>query len=213
MGKFYKIGSLTLLSLVLGSVGCSSSVKKTAPELSSLEGKKIALLEVEGEATSRSVVEVALINQIQRRGTFILVSKENLAKARQDVDLLATDWKNIARRAGADVALRAKVQKFSAENHEGYSSETVEDSELAAEQGGNAGKTEHVYKVKSLDAEVAVKLEFTDLETDEVRTAVAKAKDVVTADAREGGIHLPPRLRFLEKLSNQAFEKFFETYR
>lgn len=197
----------------VSSSSCSSAPKKTTPELSHLLGKKIALMEVLGESTARSVVEVALINQVQQKGTFILISKQDLARAREEADLEATDWKGIARRAGADVALRVRVLKFIAESHEGYSSETVEDSELEAEQGKSAAKSERLFKVKSLDAEVAVKLEFTDLKSDEVRSAVAQAQDQAKGDARQGGIQLPPRLRFLEKLSNRAFEKFFDTYR
>ncbi len=205
------------LSLLLVFSGCSSAPKKSTPELAQLEGKKVALLEIQGEATSRSVVEVALINQLVRRGTFILISKPDLEKARQDPALDPTDWRAIANAVGADYALKARVLEFDTTEREGYSAVEEEDSQLAEERGSNEAKTKRLYKVKSLEGRVKVQLEFTDLHAmkgdPDTRVAIAEKEDRVVAEAKTRGIRLPPRLRFLEKLSNEAFERFFEVYR
>ena len=182
------------------------------PELSSLEGKKVALVGVDGEETARKVVEVALINQLSLRGTFILVSQEDLETAKASPAQDPTDWKGLAKRAGADFALRAKVLNFDADERQGYSEETVEDSVIAEEQGEENAKTTHLYKVKSLTGHVKVQLDFTDVKSSETRSAVAEAKDITTEEGKTQAAHLPPRLRYLENLSNQAFAKFFDQY-
>jgi hypothetical protein len=192
------------------AAGCASA-KKTVPELSRMEGKKVALIEVDGEDTPRKVVEVALVNQLVERGSFELIGKREVQAARDHVDQGVRDWKGIARRAGAEVALKAKVLEFSADTREGYSSEQVEDSQLA-EETGTDGKTERVYKVKGMHGKVRVQLTFFELATNDERVGVAEADEVVKAEGNKGGIHLPPKLRFLETLSNQAFKNFFEKY-
>jgi hypothetical protein len=204
-------GLIVFIGALGAATGCSHAPKKTTPELARYQGKKVALVEVDGEPTSRGVVEVALINQLVQRGTFILVSKQDVEAARAAPSIDPTDWQAIARKSGADVALRATVLKFEGVTREGYSSEVVEDSQIAEEQGGD-GKTEHVYKVRSITGNVRVELEFTDLRENDTRAAVAEATDVATAESRTEAGHLPPKLRFLEKVSNEAFRKFFDQY-
>jgi len=199
-----------LLTLALAS-GCSSAAKKTTPELARFEGKKVALVAVDGESTARKVVEVALVNQLVDKGTFILVNKNDLDQARAKPNQDPMDWKGVAKAAGADLALRAKVLQFDADENEGYSSEKEKDSQLAEEQGDD-GETEHLYKVKSLEGRVRVSLEFTDLNTGDVRSAVAEDEQKVVADAKSSAVHLPPRLRFLEGVANKAFDRFFQEY-
>lgn len=201
--------SLVVCSLIVS--GCSST-PRIQPELSDYEGKKIALVEVKGKRTAKRVAEVALINQLSKRGTFILLNKKDLEKVRSAYHQDPRKWQEIAQRAGAEYALRILVKEFSAEDRQGYSKEKVYDSQLAAERGEDAGTTERVFKVKSLTGKVNYLVEFTDLKSGEVRKAHAQAKKVVTQDERKGGIHLPPRLRFLEDLSNEAFETFFEEF-
>ena len=208
---------LAILGAALAlAAGCSTAKKKTAPELARLEGRKVALVDIDGEETARRVVEVALINQLANRGTFILVSKQDVEAARAAPDQSPTDWKGLARRSGAEFALRAKVLEFSAETREGYSSEMVEDSQLAQEQGESARKSERIFKAKAIDGKVRVQLEFTELSpkdaSDAVRVAVAEKTDRVSGDEKDGAIHLPPKLRFLENLTNEAFREFFERY-
>lgn len=199
-------------ALVLISSGCAST-RKTVPELSRLEGKKVALIELEAEATARSIVEVALVNQLMKRGTFVLVSKTDVEAARQSTAVDPTDYKKIAQLAGGDFALRAKVLKFDAIEREGYENEVVEDSQLKAERGEKGSKVSRPYKVKSLTGDVQVELEFTDLaEPDDVRRGTAEASNVVSKDARKEAIRMPPKMRFLEDLANEAFRQFFEKY-
>ena len=64
---------IALVAITLSVSACSSARKKETPELSEYEGKKIALVTVEGKPTARRVVEVALINQLRERGTFIII--------------------------------------------------------------------------------------------------------------------------------------------
>jgi len=201
--------AISLLALSLAS-GCSSAKKKHEPILSIFKGKKIALVEVEGEATPRSVVEVALVNELIKRGTFELINKREVEAARVRFDQDPTDWRGIAKRAGAEVAMRASVLKFSADENQGYSSVKEFDDQLAAERGKDEGETERLYKVRSMKGEVSVNLEFTDLATGESRDGDAHAEETVQADAKSEAIHLPPKLRFLEQLAQKAFERFFE---
>lgn len=210
-----KSSVLTLLTVgwLLTGVACSTA-KKTKPELSDLEGRKVALIDVEGESTSRKVAEVALINQLMKRGSFVLIPKEDVEKARLAPTQDPTDWQGIARRAGAEVALRMKILQFDADTREGYSSEEVKDEILAKERGDD-GKAERLYKVKAMDGTVKVEVQYADLRKDppDVRTGIAQASDKVQAEARTTSAHLPPKLRFLENLANEAFAKFFEQYK
>ncbi len=200
------------LAISLTAAGCSSAKKKTVPELNKLEGKKVALIEVQGEESSRKIVEVALVNQLIKNGTFILLPKQDVDAARVAVDQDSTDWKGVAKRAGAEVALRARVLKFSADTSEGYSSEIVDDSQMAEERGESARKVEQLYKVKAIKGDVQVELQFATLADDDIRYAVAEAQETVKAEGNKGGIHLPPKLGFLEKLTNEAFARFFHKY-
>ncbi|MBI5139157.1 hypothetical protein HZA26_00900 [Candidatus Nomurabacteria bacterium] len=201
-----------VLVLCLSALACSTATKKNTPELSKLEGKKIALLEIDGEATSRNIVEIALINQLLQKGSFTIISKQDLEKAKTAPEMNPHDWKAIAKKAGADYALKAKILEFSADEHEGYSEDEVVDSQLAEERGSNEAKTKRIYKVKSLEGKVKVELAFTSLTDGDTRTGVASKEEKVTQEAKEGAIHLPPKIRFLEKLANTAFNKFFEDY-
>ncbi|MBY0470843.1 hypothetical protein K2X30_06695 [bacterium] len=202
---------LAFVTAFLFVAGGCASAKKTTPELSKLEGKKIALVEIQGENTPKSIVEVALINQLVKRGTFILISKQDVQAARNDSSIAATDWKGIARKAGAEFALKAKVLKFDADTREGYSKQEVYDSVIEEEQGGD-GKVQRLYKEKSLTGHVQVELEFSDLSQDDTRVAIAEEEQVVKAEGKTGGIHLPPKLRFMETITNEAFRKFFEKF-
>lgn len=208
---FPKIRFAGFLVFFLYLLGCAGRRTKDTLELSDLKGKKIALVDIDGgEDTAQAVVETALVNQLIKRGTFILIAKQAVetAKAAPDQDL--TDWKGIARRAGADYALRARILDFTASTRQGYSSETIEDSRLKAETG--EGETQRLYKVKRMTGHVAVKLDFAGVtpETGKAsRDEVAEATDQVTVEGRTEAAHLPPRLRFLEKIANEAFQKFF----
>jgi hypothetical protein len=204
-------GLFVLGAIALSLQACSSAKKKTTPVLSDMNGKKVALISVDGEETPKKIVEVALVNQLVQRGTFILVPKPDVEAARAAPEQDPTDWKGIAKRAGADFALQAKVLKFDAPVREGYSSEEVVDSQLAEEMGTD-GKTQQVFKTKSMEGDVQVELQFTRLEDGDTRSGVAEAREKVEANAKSSSIRMPPPLRFLEKLSNKAFREFFDRY-
>ena len=92
-------------------------------------------------------MEVALVNQLLDRGSFELVNKRELQAARDHVDSAAGDWNAVARKAGADLALRAKVLEFSADTRDCYSSEEIEDSQLdRADVTGRPGGAEQVFR-------------------------------------------------------------------
>ena len=208
-----KLFSATALLIAVGISGCSSAKKKDTPELSEYEGKKIALVSVEGKRTAKKLVEVALINQLQEKGTFIIVRKEDIDSSRRRPEQDPTDWQGIARGAGADFGLRLNILRFEAETHAGYSKEKVYDSQLAEDMGEDHGETERLYKVRSLDGLCEVDVEFTNLSSGETRKAIAKATDRFIAEGNRSAPHLPPKLRFLEKICNEAFRQFFEDYR
>ncbi len=83
---------------------------------------------------------------------------------------------------------------------------------MAEERGESARKVEQLYKVKAIKGDVQVELQFATLADDDIRYAVAEAQETVKAEGNKGGIHLPPKLGFLEKLTNEAFARFFHKY-
>ncbi len=203
------IRTFVCLLICIFALGCASTTKKTTPELSQLQGKKVALVEIEGEPGSKAIVEVALINQLLQRGTFTIASKQEVEKARASHEINPLNWRAVAKKAGADYALRAKILEFDADTHEGYSEEEVEDSQLAKERGDD-GKTKRIYKVKSMEGKVKVELEFTSLTDNDNRSGIASSSEKLVEEEKDGAIHFPPKMRFLEKLTNTAFHRFFE---
>jgi hypothetical protein len=79
------------------------------------------------------------------------------------------------------------------------------------EETGDA-ETENVYKVKSLDGHVRVQMDFASLGEKDLRSGVAEAQDKIVSEQKTQRAELPPRLRFLETLSNRAFKEFFDKY-
>jgi hypothetical protein len=209
MSSRFLCTSVLSLSLLVLATSCSSTRKKT-PEISQLLGKKVALVELEGETTSKGVAEVGIVNEIVRRGSFELVSKQDLAASRVRPEQDPTDWRGIAKGAGADWALRVKVLKFDASVHEGYNETEEEDSLYEKETGQK--KSKRLYKVKALRGEVAFNVEFADLKGDDVRTAVATKKGEAFAESKTHVERLPPKMSFLQKLSQEAFKDFFDQY-
>ena len=96
MKSFKDLASgFSILLLVLAGTSCSTAKKRTTPELGKMEGKKVALVDIDGEDSSRSVVEVALINQLLKRGTFILINKKEVDAAKALPEMSPLDWKGI----------------------------------------------------------------------------------------------------------------------
>ena len=208
--------SLLVWAALIPFAACTSAPKQPGTiDLDTLAGHTVALVSIDGESTAQKIVEVALINQLLHRGTFTLISKQELESARKDPTQDPTDWRGIAKRAGADYALRVQILKFEAPIYEGYSTREVRDSQLAEEQGTD-GKTEQVYKVKAMEGHVKFELKWTHLTPGnkeiETRTTLAEAQERVEASAHNTSIHLPPPLRFLETLSNRAFSQTFGGY-
>ena len=203
-----RVGILITTLLLVSS--CSSAPKKSSViEMTALEGKRVALVSIDGEKTAQKVVEVALVNQLVDRGSFILVSKNQIEKAKGAIEQDPSDWLGLAKRAGADYALRVRVLHFDAIEQSGYQTEEVLDSQLA-EETGTDGKTERVFKAKALDGKVQFELKFTEVANQHTTQGIAEAEERLEANAKTSSIQFPPRLRFLEKLSNQAFRDFFE---
>jgi hypothetical protein len=197
-----------LITCFLLTVSSCAGKKKTTPELSLLEGKKVALVAIEAEPGARNMIEVALVNQLHDHGSFILVSKQDVESARLRPDIDPLDWKSIAEAAGATVALRTRAVVFEANERQGYSKEEIFDTQLAEDRGDD-GKDVRVYKVKGLKARVDYELSFTDLRTGETKIGHARAEDTVTAEAKNESAHLPPRMKYLSDLTERAFKTFF----
>jgi hypothetical protein len=202
---------LLALGLIVGLGGCSSAQKKPEFKLGALSGKKVALVGIEAEPTARTMIEVALVNQLIERGSFILIPRQDVEAAKKAPEQDPTDWKGIAKAAGADVALRAVVHQFDSTLKEGYSTEWVYDSQIAAEQGTD-GKVEQTFPVKSLTTTVEVELLWTDLKQTPNATlsTTAEASETVVENARKSAIHLPPKLRMLETITARAFKRLFD---
>lgn len=202
-------GLAAVAVLLTFATACSSSKKRASePELSRYKGKKIALVELKAEKTARTIVEVALANQIAKRGTFVLLPKQDYDEARARIGVNTIDPNEVARAMGADYSLRIRLDQFEAKETKGFSKEEVDDSQLAAERG--SGKASQVYPVKALEGKVRASLTFTDLTSGDVRAGDAVGMDRVEADAKTEAIHLPPKMKFLSDLTEKAFEEFFD---
>jgi hypothetical protein len=60
---------------------------------------------------------------------------------------------------------------------------------------------------------VRCRFDFTNVVTNEVRTATTESSETVTANEEKAAIRMPPKLRFLEKLAQTTLHRFFEEYR
>jgi hypothetical protein len=209
-GRFKRIAFRILAAALPLLAACSHASKSTTPELSQMLGKKVAFVEILGEKTAAQATEVALINQLTRNGTFIILSKEDVEAARVQFQQDPSDWKGIAKRAGADYALKARVLEFSSQVNVGYSHQTVEDSQMEAETGES--KSDELYKVKRLTGKVKVELQFANIADGTVKTGTAEKEGQAEGDERQGAVHLPPRLSFLIGLLEQTFQDFFKEY-
>ncbi len=190
---------------------CSTTAKKNIPEFDKLHGKKVALVEIQGEPTARKIVEVALINQIVRKGTFQLVSKQEVDHAKTEAHIKVTDHKEIAKHLDADYALRLDIRKFDAVSREFYDAVEEEDSQLAAERGNDEGKTRRVFKVKTLDGHVQIHFEFIPTRDGILfQSGLAEAQDRVEVSAQKEAAHLPAQLSFMDKITQKAMQNFFD---
>ncbi len=213
-----EVKRFAILFLVGALTACSSGSKRTTPKLSEMTGKKVALVEIDAEPSTRLSVEVSLVNELIARGTFELIAKGDLEKAKQDPALNPLDAVALGKRVGADYVLKTRVRSFTADETSGYVKIKVEDSQLAAEQGEKARWTEKPVKAKSLVGTVHLELEFTDLArfeknpTDAVKTGPAVATQRIDATEEKGAIALPPKMKFLDQLTRKAVRSFFEEF-
>lgn len=201
---------LAWTSLVSFGTGCAS--KKTKEDLdrdalSGLSGKKVAITDIEGESTARRVFETSLINQILKHGNFELIPKKSVEVAKVDPTLVPGDLLAVAKKAGADFALSAKIQKFEALDEEGVSEEQIDDPVLAEERGD--GQDKRFYKVRRMTASILVEFKTTDLGSGKSHLFLIEDHHALTEEAKTQAIHMPPKLRYLEERMNTAVEKFF----
>jgi hypothetical protein len=66
--------------------------------------------------------------------------------------------------------------------------------------------------VKSLEGRVREQMDFSALTEKDLRSGVAEASNKVVSEQKTQRAELPPKLRFLEDISNEAFKKFFDKY-
>ena len=174
-----------------------------------IEGKKVALVSIDAEPTTRKIVEVSLVNELVQHGSFILIPKQDIQSVKNRPSQDPRDEQHIASQAGADFALNLHVLDFSAETREGYSKEEVMDSQLAEEMG-TQGKTERFFKVKELIGRVELEWEWTHLASGQKIQTKTEAQESVRAEAKNTSIHLPLRMQFLAQLTQKAVSRFFK---
>ncbi len=198
-------------ALLTGAAACSSTPKKLRENSFRMaEGKRVALVDIDAENSARSIIEVSLVNALTRTGYFDLVAKEDVTKAKALPGMIPGDVREIAKAAGAEFALSIHAKKFFAEERKGHSNERVYDSQLAAERGRDAGETDRLYEVRVLEGEVETEFVLTHVETGDVVRSITKNKEEVIRDSRQGAIRMPPRLRFLEQVTQKAVDAFFD---
>ena len=209
-----------IVLLLVSITACSGKKKRPSEEglsdqevaannldFDQIKGRKIALLSISGEQTGRKIVEVALVNQIKKRGTFSMVSKQSIEKSKERVEQDPMDDAGIAKGAGADLGLRVEILKFDAQEHTGYSKEEIEDDELKAERGD--GKATRYFRAKSVEYDIQYRLDFTDVTNNTKRIALLQKQDRELAEEQKGSMRFSPRLRHMEKLTNEMFDEFF----
>ena len=207
---------ITLAAFGAGVMNGCSSAPRTTPRLSELVGKRVALIEVEAEPTQRSMIEVALVNNLQREGSFELISKEEIQQAKTAPNVDTSDPQSIGRKLKADYVLRIQGLTFDAQERQGYDRVEFEDSQLAEERGESARMSQRLVKVKSLTGTVALKIRFTPVGATGTaagsREATQTVTDTVRASEEKGAIRLPEKMSFLSKLTQRALDEFFKQY-
>ena len=191
-----------------GLVACTSPKKKTELSLKDIEGKKVALTAIDAQPTTRTIIEVSLVNELLKHGSFILIPKQEIELIKNKPLQDPLDELGVAQKAGADFALQIRVLDFSAETREGYSREEIFDSQIAEEQGTD-GKTQHLFKVKELTGRVELEWKWTQLATDLSLKTKTEAQDHIKAEAKTSAIHLPLRMQFLTQITQKAIRQFF----
>jgi hypothetical protein len=177
-----------------------------------MRGKTVAIVGFEGTKTARKFAEVAIVNQVIERGSFLLIPQREIRKVKARVGVDPRNYTQIAAMSGADIALWGEFLAFDANTSEGYIEETIYDSQIAAEQGDDRGSVKQLIKVKTLEGHVKLKLFFQETINGEVLSDVTEVKEKIQHGERRRAVHLPPRLRFLEELTNRAVNQFFEKH-
>ncbi len=157
------------------------------------------------------MVEVAIVNELIKRGDFELISKKEFERARSEVEASPLAIAETAKRLGAHLLLKAEVRESTVDAEQGYDRVETEDSALRDETGN--GKTDRLIKVKRLTGRVTIYFEFQDLATSETRSALETESEELRETEERGAIRLPPKLRFLERVVQKTVTRFFEQNR
>ncbi|MBN20148.1 MAG: hypothetical protein CL678_02585 [Bdellovibrionaceae bacterium] len=201
-----KKASLIFVSLL--GLHCSSSTKKI--ELSEFSGKSVALVEMKGTPTAQRITEVALINQLVHHGSFKLIPKKRIEQLKSQYDTDSTQLVSIAKKANADYALWIDIQQFKAEDEKTKVFKKTIDEDLLAETG--SGVTEKVVPLITREGVYSASVRFMNLQTEKTSTGEVFSEKKEIHEEIKSAIHLTPKLRFLEMLAEDAFQKFFKEH-
>ncbi len=197
-------GLLCLIGCLVSA--CSTSLLAPRLETSSPPVlSKIALVGIEGEENTRTIIEVAWVNQCLRQGIFTLISRQRVEEARQAPGQDPLDLKGIAQKVGADYALVIHVLEWQTQFQKTPVTTVISDSQWAAEQGSS--QRQQIQWVKTLEGQVRFQFEWIPVRAGSLRTQVIEERGRVSAEvlASQGNSSLPSPLSFLSELTEKAF--------
>lgn len=186
--------------LIATLTSCSNSSKNTTdtPEAwSPLKHKRLAIEEIEGPESAQKIVEVAFVNEVHKRGSFVLLSKKEIAQAR-----------NRDEKPASDLTLKIKITSFDTEDIDSYAPDTEEDSVLVEERGSGDNNKRNIHSVERT-GKIRVELAFFDAQGSLIKQGIVEKTDSVTKSDKSGAIHFSPKLYFLDSITRKAMADFF----
>jgi hypothetical protein len=201
---------LTLILFLVSQTflaGCAHKKVHEPLTLKRLQGKRVALAQIDAEKDERTHIEVGILNELLDKGRFEIVDRATVQDA-----LVAypaeSDWQRLGKKVGADYVLSVRVKEFSVDERQGYDKVTEEDSLLTEESGESKPVVgTHFKKVRGFMGAVRLSCMFYDVADGAI---IYQGFGVAgeTLNSRDGS--LPGKMSMLEKLTGKAITNFFE---